>query len=359
MKHVFESYCVVLLVCCFIWLGFAASTSYVTTETSTYDEVCNALNDASITDVVLNTFIPFDNPCPLQLVDRGEVRITCLKRVTTIEPHLKCPKSLPCITIAAVAGAMSYNSYNSSLLVIGCSIVGGGFLQVDDSPINITINNCTYTTNKLSTSSEFLRYHNTKSFPSDNVVIQISNTLMEHIWLTSLASCVRIFESADKVEGGVKFVLDNVTVSDCNATTTSIMVGLDLSGTVVPKLVSVWFTSVTIRNVRVLFLDATGGILMANVTGYLENMRCVHCVGQTSIANTRASSGFLSFAPGVDVLIRTTHCEYCKGDWASAVFASKNSSIIAENLTVTWGNATGAVAVLDQSHVKISNMYVE
>eukprot|EP00759_Apiculatamorpha_spiralis_P058583 PhF_6_TR9234/c1_g4_i2/m.14585 len=333
------------------------AVSYVTTESSTYDDICIAFNDAAISEIVLTTSIQFENPCRLQLIDRSDVQLVC--KPSNFLHHLICPKRLPCFMMA------SASSRNTTLSILGCFVLGGGFLSVDDSPINVTIDACTFTTNSTATSSALVHYQNV--LPSQPAVrLRISNTVMQNILLNVLASCVRFFVIDDRItttsQQGVlpEFIMTNVTVFNVTSSVSLFLVGLDLTDSLVPRVVLITFHSVVLKNVSLLAVYATGSLLMMNVTGTLQDMRCVHCLAQSPTPDKPTWSSFLSFKPAVNISVLSMFCEDCKADRGSALFVTAGSNISVLNITVIDGRGgEGLVAIYDKCNVTISNLYAE
>eukprot|EP00759_Apiculatamorpha_spiralis_P058580 PhF_6_TR9234/c1_g3_i1/m.14572 len=181
MKHMLIA-CLLLLRC----IHHAESTA------STHEELCGALNNATVTQVVVTSLIRFDAACTVQLLHRGTVQLSCMK--SDDYAHFHCPKSLFCLNIMNTPAA---ESFNSTLSIHGCSIVGGGFLSVEDSPINITIDACRYTTQNLSTTVGFLHYQlsiqaTQPSTVRDGVLVQIMNTALDNVYMLT-RSCVLVF----------------------------------------------------------------------------------------------------------------------------------------------------------------------
>eukprot|EP00759_Apiculatamorpha_spiralis_P011846 PhF_6_TR19029/c0_g1_i1/m.27936 len=105
-------------------------------EPSSSEDLCRMLENVHTTEVFLTTTMEFSGSCPLNLINRGVVRITCLGSGMT---HFHCPRYSGCFEFTSL-------SLNSSFATVGCNIVGGGYIRATHSLINLTIDKCVFTT---------------------------------------------------------------------------------------------------------------------------------------------------------------------------------------------------------------------
>eukprot|EP00759_Apiculatamorpha_spiralis_P058578 PhF_6_TR9234/c1_g1_i9/m.14582 len=334
------------------------SSSHVTAEASTYEELCDALNNATVTQVVVTSLIRFDAACTVQLLHRGTVQLSCMK--SDDYAHLHCPKSLFCLKIINTPAA---ESYNSTLAIHGCSIVGGGFLRIEEAPINITIDTCRYTTNNAVTSSGFLRYEVQHAHtPYVALLIQILNTIMLNMRFSLFANCARVFilrtpqDKSDKDQ--VRVVMSNVTTTNSISTSTLFMVGFSEDDKLSPRLISVSFSDMTLRNLSISFAWAVGGMFLHRVTGTFNGVQCLQCNAQRN-TQQYSMSAFLALQFGVHVNIDSIVCTQCSADEASALLLSDCSNTTITNMTVAWSQARGALRVRDNVRVDVTYMNVQ
>eukprot|EP00759_Apiculatamorpha_spiralis_P037684 PhF_6_TR37475/c0_g1_i2/m.55195 len=259
--------------------GPAGVVTYLRSEDNTYEDLCTTLGYDGITDVIINTSIQFGNECPMSFLNRLEVRLTCQGE----GPHLVCARNLACFDFSKLP------SYNSTFITIGCVIVGGGYINVDESFMNVTIQDSTFTTNDVSSSNGFLRFQIVNALPShyfDSVILRVVNTSLRNIAFTSYATCFYMFIPSDvSGVGSFNLTLINVSVSNISSSVTPITVGLLLSDSSrLCRTVTVRFSSVHFERTKILLRWATGAIFLINSTGSMYDMGCSNCAAVSNVA---------------------------------------------------------------------------
>eukprot|EP00759_Apiculatamorpha_spiralis_P037683 PhF_6_TR37475/c0_g1_i1/m.55193 len=336
--------------------GPAGVVTYLRSEDNTYDDLCATLGYDGITDVIVKTSIQFGNQCPMSFLNRLDVRLTCQGE----GPHLVCARNLACFDFSKLP------SYNSTFITIGCVIVGGGYINVEESFMNVTIQDSTFTTNDVLSSNGFLRFQIVNALPShyfDSVILRVVNTSLRNIAFSSYATCFYMFIPSDvKGVGSFNLTLINVSVSNLSSSVTPVTVGLLLSDSSrLCRTVTVRFSSVHFERTKIILRWATGAVFLINSTGSMYDMRCSNCVAVSKSAGIPALNAFITLRYAVNMRMNTIVCDGCVADESGVLHISFFSTVSIHNLFVYRTFALlphGAITLLE-SAAEIENMYVE
>eukprot|EP00759_Apiculatamorpha_spiralis_P042454 PhF_6_TR40498/c0_g1_i4/m.60601 len=325
------------------------------------NKLCSILNNNVTETVFILAPVTFEGPCLLTLISRGLVSIQCVPNGLA-SPHFQCPYGLPCF-------ASDSMSVNSTIEVSGCSILGGGFIEIMDALVNITIADCNFTTLKSSSRAfllfKLLRVPTHIAFFA--VRIQIVNMQFTNISFNGHATCIRIFFT-NQTQGGMVLALQDITISNITSSVVPISVGqIDDDSPDVPGMTIVDFKNIRISNSVVSIPHAVGAISLRNVTGFMSDISCLRCRGRSftkdPITNEKpALSGCLAVMYGTDLHISSFLSDECSGDRSGALYFS-DSSITFERMKVIRSSNTErpfrALTVKDNGFLRVQELVVE
>eukprot|EP00759_Apiculatamorpha_spiralis_P005969 PhF_6_TR13522/c0_g1_i1/m.21608 len=318
---------------------FSVFTLTTKSQITTSEELCDALNNVSVSSVTLTTSIQFSGPCLLKLVNRGVVHLVC----TGGDTDLECPRQAVCFDVTE-----SSSSFNSTFATSGCSIVGpkGGFLRVQEAFINITMHNCLFTTQNSNSSYGFVYFEVLKPqkvmLLLRSIIINITNSGCINTSLAMYASCVRVFVVQSADIDSVNVVLRNITISNYVSPNAPIILGLpSLPHYYFPHRLAIIFEDVVIVNSLVSFPAATGGVYLRNVTGTISTLQCDRCWALSTSAIQPSQSGCLTAIQSSTVSITSMDCRDCKAHMSGALYVDSDSVIVIQKVNISQSNATG------------------